>query len=324
MTPGGGRKRLALPVLVAVSLLVVAVAVVSGPRLLNPFVMDGETCRMLLAIRLPRIAVALLMGGALGASGVVLQGVIRNPLADPYVLGISSGASLSAALGMLLPFDALPLQVPALAFAGALATGAMVGMLGSGRGGVLQERLLLAGVGVGFFLSAVLMLVLALCRDDGLRRAFLWMSGDLAAADWGRIPAGAAIVLAGLVLALARGEALNALALGDDIAHGLGFDPGRERRWLFAAAALMTAASVSLGGPVGFIGLVVPHLVRRSVGSVASLLLPLSALVGGALLCSADTVGRCAAAPEEVPAGVVAALIGSPYFLYRLFRERGR
>lgn len=304
------------------SLCIIGISVASGPRILNPFRMDSETCRTLLAIRLPRTAIALLMGGALGASGAILQGIFRNPLADPYILGISSGASLAAAFGLMFGISLFPLSVPMLAFMGAIATGAAVVVLGKGWKGLLPERLLLAGVGVSFFLSAALMLVMTVSVDDGLKRAILWMSGDLSMVDWGLLPIGLLFILIGLAIALMRRKGLNALALGDDIAHSLGFDPARERFFLFIAASLMTAASVSMGGVVGFVGLVVPHVVRRHVDSDASLVLPLSVVAGGTLLCFADAVGRTVSAPLELPAGVIAALIGSPYFIFLLGQKR--
>lgn len=317
-----GHKILIIAVLCVASLFIVIASIASGPRLLNPFSMDMATCRTLLAIRLPRTAMALLMGGALGASGAILQGIFRNPLADPYILGISSGASLAASFGLMFGISLFTLSVPILAFAGAVATGAAVVVLGRGWNGLQPERLLLAGVGIGFFLSAILMLVMTISVDDGLKRAILWMSGDLSMVDWELLPMGLCFVLTGLTLALVRRKGLNALTLGDDIAHSLGFNPTRERSFLFIAASLMTAAAVSMGGVVGFIGLVVPHVVRRHVGSDASIVLPLSVVAGGTLLCFADAVGRTVAAPLELPAGVIAALIGSPYFIFLLGQKK--
>ena len=148
------------------------------------------------------------------------------------------------------------------------------------------------------------------------------MSGDLSMVDWELFPVGLCFILTGLALALTRRKGLNALTLGDDIAHSLGFNPTRERFFLFVAASLMTAASVSLGGVVGFIGLVVPHVVRRHVGSDAAVVLPLSVVAGGTLLCLADAIGRTVAAPLELPAGVIAALIGSPYFIFLLGKRK--
>lgn len=309
-------------VLSVAALGIIIASTASGPRFLNPFRLDRETSQTLLAIRLPRTAVALVMGGALGASGAILQGIFRNPLVDPYILGISSGASLAASIGLMFGLSLFTLSVPILAFIGALITGAMVVILGRGWKGLQPNRLLLAGVGIGFFLSAVLMLVMTISMDDGLKRAILWLSGDLSMVDWELVPAGLFFILIGFGLGLSRYKGLNALTLGDDIAFSLGFNPTRERLVLFIAASLMTAASVSVGGVVGFIGLVVPHIVRRHVGSDASVVLPLSVVAGGTLLTLADAIGRTVAAPLELPAGVIVALIGSPYFIFLLGKEK--
>ncbi|MBI3594196.1 MAG: iron ABC transporter permease [Nitrospirae bacterium] len=318
MTRAKGSTFLLAVVLFIASLVIIIASIASGPRLLNPFRMDRETSQMLLAIRLPRTAIALLMGGALGASGAILQGIFRNPLVDPYILGISSGASLFASFGLMFGLALFSLSVPILAFIGAIVTGAVVVILGRGWKGLQPERLLLAGVGIGFFLSAVLMLVMTTSGDDGLKRAILWMSGDLSMVDWDLFPAGLFFVLIGFGLGLSRRHGLNALTLGDEIAYSLGFDPTRERLFLFVAASLMTAAAVSVGGVVGFVGLVVPHIVRRHVGSDASVVLPLSVVAGGTMLCLADAIARTVAAPLELPAGVIVALIGSPYFIFLL------
>ena len=310
--------------LVFASFLIILLCLISGQQLLNPFTLDQETLNTLLALRLPRVIVAFLMGGALGASGAVLQGIFRSPLADPYILGISSGAALLVASGLLFGINLFSLTVPALSFAGAVATGGLVVLLGRGWHGLQPERLLLAGIGVGFFLSATLMLLMTIASNDGLKQAFLWMSGDLSMVDFGAVPFGLFFILIGLALAFYHHKGLNALTLGDEVAYSLGFNPVSERLWLFMAASLMTAAAVSMGGVVGFIGLVVPHIVRRHIGSDAKTVLPLSVVSGGTLLCLADTLGRTVAAPLELPSGVVAAFIGAPYFIFLLQRKQNR
>jgi iron complex transport system permease protein len=299
---------------------VVLISLVLGQQTINPFRLDPLQLKIVLDLRLPRIVVALLMGASLGVAGTILQGVFRNPLADPYVLGTSSGAALAAAFGLLATQGTAVWLVPALALAGALTTSALVVSLGRDAWGVRAERLLLAGVGIGFFLSAILMLVMSLAQADGVKRALLWMAGDLAGADWSVVPVASLLMLIGFVLAMARRRGLNALALGDEVAFGLGLEPGRERILLVLAASLLTAASVALGGIVGFVGLMVPHAVRALVGADARRVLPLSALGGGMLLCLADTVGRSVLPPVEIPAGVVTALIGAPWFLIMLRR----
>ncbi|MHB8881181.1 MAG: FecCD family ABC transporter permease [Thermodesulfovibrionales bacterium] len=314
------KIRLALVILVFA--LVVAASHLAGPVMINPLRMDATTREILVAIRSPRVFVAVLMGMALGASGAVLQGILRNPLADPYILGISSGASLFAALGIISGLTFLgAFTIPALAFAGALVTGSLVGIMGWRRGGLWPERLLLAGVGLSFLFSALLMLMMSISRDEGMRRAMLWIFGDLSTSEWSRIPYGVLLVFSGILIALSRAKALNALILGDEFAHSLGFAPARERLFLFISVGLMTAASVSLGGMIGFIGLLIPHIMRFMIGSDSRVLIPVSALGGGALLCIADLISRSLLPPMELPAGVVTAIIGSPYFLYMLRRK---
>jgi len=302
--------------------MILALALFAGPRMINPFHLSGTEREILFAIRLPRVVVAMLMGMALGASGAILQGVLRNPLADPYILGISSGASLAAALGLMSGFYFFgSLSVPVAAFIGATLVSLLVGAFGWKRGGLWPERLLLAGIGLNFLFSAVLMLLMSVSSDEGLRRAVLWMFGDLSMADWTLIPPASAFVVVGLGIAFARSKALNALILGDEFAHSLGFAVQRERLFMFAAMALMTSASVSLGGTIGFIGLLMPHIVRFLLGADSRVLIPASAVAGGAFLCLADLIGRSLMPPMELPSGTVTAVIGAPYFLYLLRRK---
>lgn len=306
----------------AAAVLVFFAALFAGPKFINPFAMAGIERKILFSIRLPRAVVAALMGSALGASGAVLQGMLRNPLADPYILGLSSGATLMAAAGLITGATLFgTFTVPLFAFAGAMATGLVVGLLGHKRGGLLPERLLLAGIGVGFMFSAVLMLLMSVSSHEGLKRAVLWIFGDLGMADWSLIPYGFLFTLAGLVFALKRARALNSLMLGDDLSHSLGFSPRRETALLFVSVGLMTASSVSMGGMVGFVGLLVPHIMRFLVGPDNRLLIPVSAVGGGTLLVVSDLIGRTALAPMELPAGIITAILGAPYFLYLLRRR---
>ena len=293
-----------------------------GPTMINPFHTDQTAKEIIFSIRAPRIVIAALMGMALGASGAVLQGILRNPLADPYILGISSGASLSAALGIISGVTFFgSFTIPVLAFTGAMITGSIVGMMGWKRGGLWPERLLLAGVGLSFLFSSLLMLMMSISTDEGLRRAMLWIFGDLSMSEWPRVPYGFVFVATGITVSFSRARALNALILGDEFAHSLGFAPQRERTLLFVAVGLMTAASVSLGGMIGFIGLLVPHMIRFFLGPDSRLLIPASAIGGGTLLCVADFLGRSLLPPMELPSGIITAIIGSPYFLYLLRRK---
>ena len=307
---------------IGVAAMIFLFALFLGPRTINPLGMTDLERDILINIRLPRVVVAMLMGMALGASGAVLQGVLRNPLADPYILGISSGASLAAAFGLLSGFYFFgSVSVPLTAFIGASLVSILVGAFGWKRGGLWPERLLLAGIGLNFLFSAVLMLLMSISSDEGLRRAVLWMFGDLSMADWTLIPSASVFVVFGLGLALWRSKALNALILGDEFAHSLGFAVQRERLLMFAGMALMTSASVSLGGTIGFIGLLMPHIVRFLLGADSRVLVPASAIAGGAFLCLADLIGRSIMPPLELPSGTVTAVIGAPYFLYLLRRK---
>jgi len=315
-------SQVRIGILLVVALFIVFCSVFLGPRIIMPVNLTATDHDILLFIRLPRVFVAYLMGMALGASGALLQGILRNPLADPYILGISSGASLSAALGIIGGFSFLgSFTIPVLAFAGAVITGGIVGVMGWKRGGLWPERLLLAGVGLSFLFSALLMLMMSISTDEGLRRAMLWIFGDLSMSEWSRIPYGLAFVTAGILLSVTRAKALNALILGDDFAHSLGFSPQLERTVFFISVGLMTAASVSLGGMIGFIGLLIPHIMRFFLGADSRLLIPASAIGGGSLLCIADLISRSLLPPMELPAGVVTAIIGAPYFLYLLRRK---
>jgi iron complex transport system permease protein len=289
---------------------------------MNPFALSDLEKEIILSIRLPRVLIAALMGMALGASGALLQGLLKNPLADPYILGISSGASLSAALGIISGLYLFgKFTIPLMAFIGATFVSAVVGILGWRRGGLWPERLLLAGIGLSFLFNAALMLIMSVSTDEGLRRAVLWIFGDLSIADWSLIPYGFVFIITGLLISILRAKALNALILGDEIAHSLGFSIYRERLLLFISIALMTSASVSLGGIIGFIGLLIPHIVRFLVGADSRILIPASALCGGGFLCIADLIGKSIMAPMEVPSGIVTAIIGAPYFLYLLRRR---
>ncbi len=211
--------------------------------------------------------------------------------------------------------------IPILAFSGALFTGVFVGALGWKRGGFWPERILLAGVGLGFLFSALLMLLMSVSSDEGLRRATLWIFGDLSMADWPVLWYGIIFIVTGLVIALTRAKALNALILGDELSHSLGFSARRERFILFISVGLMTAASVSLGGMIGFVGLLIPHIGRFFVGSDNRMLIPVSALGGGMLLSVSDLIAKSVISPMELPAGIITAVVGAPYFLYLLRRK---
>lgn len=268
-------------------------------------------------LRLPRALAAFACGGLLALAGALMQVLLRNPLADPYVLGISGGASVGA-LGAML-FGLPLLLVNGGAFAGALAATLLVFGLARGDGSWTQTRLLLTGVIVAAGCGAAVALILSVAPENKLRGMLFWLMGDLshAASPW---PALAMLAL-GLLAALPFSRDLNLLARGDLTARALGVPVARLRGGVYVLAALATAAAVTTTGSVGFVGLIVPHLVRLSVGNDQRVLLPAAALAGGALLTLADTLARTIVAPQQLPVGVLTALIGVPVFLYLLTRS---
>ena len=268
-------------------------------------------------LRLPRALAGFACGGLLALAGALMQVLLRNPLADPYILGISGGAGVGALFAILIGLPAL--AIDGLAFAGALGTMLLVFGLAHGDGSWTQTRLLLTGVIVAAGCGALVALMLAIAPEDRLRGMLFWLMGDLAqaASPW---PPLAALAVA-MALAIPFARELNLLARGLMQAHALGVAVDRLRYAIYLLASLATAASVTTAGSIGFIGLVVPHLVRLATGNDQRLLLPASALAGGALLMLADTLARSLVAPQQLPVGVLTALIGVPVFLFLLARQ---
>ncbi|MGY2065466.1 FecCD family ABC transporter permease [Blastococcus sp. SYSU DS0619] len=278
--------------------------------------LEGTQASVLLQLRLPRVVLAVLVGAALAVSGAAYQGVFRNPLADPYLLGAAAGAGLGATLVIAYsPVQSIgPVGiVPLAAFVGALVGVGCALALGTAAGGSHSPTLLLAGIAVAAFLAAAQTLVQQQNTDD-LREIYGWMIGQLGSSQWSDV----GVVLpylgvAGVVL-LCCGRALDVLAVGDDEASALGVHPGRLRLLVILAASLATAAAVAVSGLIGFVGLVVPHIVRRLAGGSYTRVLPLSVLVGGGFLVLADLIARVLLAPAELPIGVVTAFVGAPFF----------
>ncbi|KAA6432080.1 iron chelate uptake ABC transporter family permease subunit [Agrococcus sediminis] len=334
--PRRGRRLVALALLAAL-LLALALGAASigaagvapadalaavGARLgIGSSPLDAVGDAIVVDLRLPRIVAACAVGAGLAIVGAVMQALVRNPLADPYLLGVSSGASVGAVLVLVAGLAAV---LPVAAFAGALlALLATLGLAGA-AGGATPTRTVLAGVVVASAAGALVSLAIFWRADgDAFREILAWLLGSLAASTWQT----AAIALVGAALALpllVSGRLLDALALGDSAAGALGVDARRTRWALLVACALVTGVLVSVSGAIGFVGLVVPHAVRLVVGASHALLLPASGLAGAIVLLVADTVARAAFDPRELPVGIVTALLGAPVFAALMLTGRVR
>ena len=339
-----GRPRIARrPVLLAGSgLVVLALVLVAGVAAGSVFVPPGDTLAILahrllgleipmtwtraeetivVDIRLPRVLTAMTVGAGLAVAGATFQGVLRNPLADPYVLGTASGAALGAAIAVIVPVRTVVLEfglLHGLAFAGALGAVFLVYRFSRVGGHGQMTSLLLTGYAVGSLLAAGLALAMYL-SGTGLRQIFTYLLGGFETASWIRFATALPLVLGASALMAARARSLNGFLLGEEAAAHLGVDVRRERALLLGLASLATAAAVAVSGLIGFVGLVAPHVVRLAVGPNARLVLPLAALFGAILMIAADLAARLLG---EIPVGVVTAVIGAPFFLALLRRTR--
>jgi iron complex transport system permease protein len=276
---------------------------------------------ILLDIRVPRVLLALLAGISLATSGSVFQSLLRNPLADPFVIGVSTGAALGAIIAMAFNLQASAWGIwgiPLLSFAGGLLTILLILAIAQNRGKVYAQTLLLAGVIVNAFFSALIMFITSVMDPNHIQTYMMWLIGHLDTADTRLLGVCSLYVAIGWIILFSQSRALNALSFGEETAVQLGIKVESTKRISFVAAALMAGAVVSLSGIIGFIGLIIPHIIRSLVGSDHRILLPASAIGGGAFLMAADTVARTAIAPTELPVGVITALCGAPFFLYIL------
>jgi iron complex transport system permease protein len=286
---------------------------------------DNVDAQILFIARLPRVLAGALVGAALAASGVVFQALLRNPLATPFTLGVSAGASLGAMLVIILggslaigPWS----PVPAASLAGAAIAAAIVYALANGTRRVMSTNvLLLAGVTLNAFFSALILFVQYLADFAQVYRASRWLMGDLDVAGFTPILAAMPLILAAFAIFAVLPSSLNLLGVDPDSASARGVDVASTQRWAFISASLATSAAVAMAGPIGFVGIVVPHLVRLLVGADHRIVLPASALFGATFLVGCDLVARTLLAPVEVPVGVVTAIIGGPFFLWLLVRE---
>jgi iron complex transport system permease protein len=292
----------------------------------TPTTATAAETSIVLDVRAPRVLLGAAVGAALAVSGATLQAMVRNPLADPYVLGISGGASTGAAAALLFGIGAgLGQQaLPVSAFVGALAAGAIVLAIATTAGRVTSVTLLLSGVAVGYALSAVTsFLVFASGSAEGTRSVMFWLLGSLSLARWDLILATAlAVAVTATILLTATGRTLDVLTTGDETMHSLGYSASRVRVWLLVVVSLCTGVAVAAAGSIGFVGLVVPHLARRAVGSLHARMIPVSALLGAVLLLWADLASRTLMAPRELPIGIVTAMIGAPFLLALVRRAK--
>lgn len=275
-------------------------------------------------VRFPRVLLGCLVGAGLAVCGVALQAMVRNMLADPYLLGVNSGASSGAAAAILFGFGAGfgEYALQASAFLGALAASLLVFLVARTSGRVTSVRLLLAGVAVGYALyAATSFLIFASDSAEGARSVMFWLLGSLGLAQWNLPMAVVAVVVIGTVALLTvLGRRLDALAVGDETAHTLGISPDRFRLLLLVSVALCIGVVVSASGSVGFVGLVVPHLARRAVGATHALVVPVAALMGAVLLVWADLVAQLLLRPQEIPIGIITSLLGAPFLLILIRR----
>lgn len=295
--------------------------------ILNPAEIAGDDVdsRLFWYARLPRALAALAVGAALSLAGCAFQAVLRNPLAEPYTLGISSGSALAAVIAIRLGIDYTPLGtsgVSLAAFVGAAVTVFVVWKLGKVGSSMPPATLLLAGITIAGFCAAASMLVLYTSDFAEVYRIVGWMMGGLDFIRYGELSRAAVPIAIAAVVILAFARDLNALSAGPDAAASVGVDASRSLTACFVTASLAVGATIALAGPIGFVGLIVPHTMRAIVGPDHRVLLPVSALTGGAFLLVCDTVARLALAPQEIPVGVVTALLGGPFFLALLLREK--
>jgi iron complex transport system permease protein len=290
-------------------------------------VVSETTTTILLHVRAPRVFLGFLVGCCLASVGVALQALLRNPLADPYVLGVSSGAALGVATAVLLGVGTSVLAVSALPLCGL--AGGLISLLVVYRMAATYDRLpiysvLLAGVILNAIFSALIMFVTSIMDPNRSFGMMVWLMGSLTAPAYPTLAVFALYLVIGLVLLLRQMRVLNIMAFGEEPARSLGIDTARTTRYIFLLSALITGAVVSVSGMIGFIGMVVPHAIRLIVGADHRLLLPASAVVGGTFLMVADTLARTVLSPSEVPVGILTALAGGPFFIYLLVWRKDR
>jgi iron complex transport system permease protein len=272
-------------------------------------------------IRFPRIIAAGLAGFSLSLGGLVFQAILRNPLADPFILGVSSGGAFGAVLGIMFGFS-FNLGIPLLSFAGAMLTIYLVSVMGQRKMGMESSTILLAGVIINAFFTAIIMFFISTAVDDRLHTMLFWLYGDLSQSAYVQFAIMAPIVVAAFIILYSLSRHLNLITAGEETARQLGVDTKKTKMTCFLVVSLVIGLVVSFSGLIGFVGLIIPHLGRMVLGSDHRLLIPVSALGGAVFLIAADTVARTIISPSELPVGVITAFIGAPFFIY-LLKTRG-
>lgn len=313
------RTKIAF-VLLAALIAAVALGLVLGSEALDFFDLNEQQRAILLDIRVPRVFLAACVGASLAVAGATLQALLRNPLAEPYLLGVSNGAALGTMLAFVF-FEQLILARPMLAFAGAVGATAVVYRLASSRAGMNVERLVLSGVIITTFLSSIIVLLTSLLDAARLRGFTFWLLGDLSQATYQGFYMTLVTSVTGTVILASQARALNLMMIGERDALDFGVEVARVRLIVFGVASLLVGAAVAASGSVGYVGLIVPHLVRLAAGSDNRLVVPFSAVSGAVFVVLADTLARTAIAPRELPVGAITALIGAPVFIYLLRRN---
>ncbi len=307
-------------VLLLLLILTICTAALLGSERLSFFNLNQQQRTILFDIRLPRILLGASVGASLALAGASLQSLLRNPLAEPYLLGVSNGAALGTMLAFVF-FTHIELARPLMAFGGAsLATFAVYQMAKS-RAGMNVERLVLSGVIVTTFLSSIIVLLTSLLDAAKLRSFTFWLLGDLSQATKNGFYLTLVVAVAGTIVLSSQARALNLMMIGERDAFDFGVEIKRVRLVVFAASSLLVGTAVAASGSVGYVGLIVPHLVRLAIGSDNRLVIPFSALAGAIFVVLADTIARVAIAPRELPVGAITALIGAPLFIYLLRRN---
>ncbi len=335
------RGRVIIPFLILIVGATVVLATAIGPVYISPTTTAGIYVKglpligdlispfwsaadevIILQIRLPRIILGMLVGAALATAGCSMQGIFKNPMASPYVIGVSSGAALGATFALATFAQISMYTLPLMAFAGALLAIFLVYNIARVGGRLPTETLLLSGIAVGIFLSAITSFIVYLSAE-GLHGIMFWLMGGLAGKGWSHVMITFPWICIGIIVTYVFARGLNVMVLGDESAHHLGIDVEKLKKIMIVVSALIAASAVAVSGIIGFVGLIIPHIMRILVGPDHRILIPSSVMAGGIFLVWSDTIARVVMAPAEIPVGIITSLFGAPFFLY-LLRKRKR